>query len=44
VMAWRGELTDPLPRSARLRWVDPRDPGIALTALAKKVAGLRAGP
>jgi A/G-specific adenine glycosylase len=41
---WRGELTDPLPRSARLRWVDPRDPGIALTALAKKVAGLRAGP
>jgi A/G-specific adenine glycosylase len=41
---WRGELLVPLPRSARLRWVDPRAPNVALTALAKKVARLRAGP
>jgi A/G-specific adenine glycosylase len=38
---WRGELALPAPRSARLRWVDPRDPGVALTALAMKVARLR---
>jgi A/G-specific adenine glycosylase len=38
---WRGELAAPPPRSARLRWVDPRDPGVALTALAMKVARLR---
>jgi A/G-specific adenine glycosylase len=38
---WRGELAGSLPRSAGLRWVDPRRPGVALTALAKKVAGLR---
>jgi A/G-specific adenine glycosylase len=38
---WRGELAGSLPRSARLRWVDPRDPGVALTALAMKVARLR---
>ena len=37
---WRGELLAPAPRSARLRWVDPRRPGVALTALAKKVAAL----
>jgi A/G-specific adenine glycosylase len=41
---WRGELAAPLPRSARLRWVDPRRPDVALTALAKKAAALRAGP
>ena len=41
---WRGELVVPLPRSARLRWVDPSDPDVALTALARKVAGLRPGP
>ncbi len=41
---WRGELAVPLPRSARLRWVDPRKPGVALTALARKVARLRIGP
>ena len=38
---WHGELAGSLPRSARLRWVDPRRPGVALTALAKKVAGWR---
>jgi len=38
---WRGELAVPAPRSARLRWVDPRDPGVPLTALAMKVARLR---
>jgi len=38
---WRGEPAGSLPRSARLRWVDPREPGVALTALAKKVVGLR---
>ncbi len=31
-----------VPRSARLRWVDPARPGVALTALAKKVARLGA--
>lgn len=40
---WRGELAGALPRPVRLRWVDPREPGVALTALAKKVARLRAG-
>lgn len=38
---WRAELAAPLPRSARMRWVDPRAPDVALTALAMKVAGLR---
>jgi len=37
---WRGELSGPTPRSARLRWVAPREPGVALTALARKVAGM----
>ncbi len=40
---WHGVLAAPPPRPARLRWVDPRDPAVALTALAKKVAALRAG-
>jgi len=40
---WRGELAGSLPRSARLRWVDLRDPDVALTALAKKVAKKVAG-
>ncbi len=40
--AWRGELAGPLPRTARLRWVDPLAPDVALTALARRVAGLRA--
>ena len=38
---WHGELMVPLPRVARLRWVDPRDPGVALTALARKLAARR---
>jgi A/G-specific adenine glycosylase len=40
---WRGDLDGSLPRSARLRWVDPRRPAVALTALARKVAALVAG-
>jgi hypothetical protein len=34
---WRGMLLDAAPRSARLRWVDPQRPGVALTALARQV-------
>jgi A/G-specific adenine glycosylase len=41
---WRGELTASHSHPARLRWVDPRDPGVPLTALAKKVARLRTRP
>jgi A/G-specific adenine glycosylase len=37
---WHGELSGPTPRSARLRWVDPQEPDVALTALARKVARL----
>jgi A/G-specific adenine glycosylase len=37
---WRGMLLGAAPRSARLRWVDPQRPGVALTALARKVARL----
>jgi adenine-specific DNA glycosylase len=37
---WRGELAGALPRSVRLRWVDPGGPQVALTALARKVAAL----
>jgi len=33
---WRGMLLGAAPRSARLRWVDPQRPGVALTALARK--------
>ena len=35
---WRGEVDGSVRLPARLRWVDPRRPGVALTALAKKVA------
>ena len=35
---WRGELTGPAPRSARLRMVDPARPKVALTAMAVRVA------
>jgi len=38
---WRGELAGALPRAAGLRWVDPRAPAVALTALARKVAAPR---
>ncbi len=34
---WRAELTGSVPRSARLRWIDPDDPGVGLTALARKI-------
>ena len=40
---WRGEPSGAVRRSARLRWVDPRRPGVALTALARKAARLAAG-
>ena len=40
---WRGELSGRVPRSARLRWVDPCAPDVALTALARKLAALRGG-
>ena len=42
---WRGEVDGRVRRRTGLRWVDPRRPDVALTALARKVAGLRpAGP
>ncbi len=37
---WEGEIAGSVPRSARLRWVDPRAPRLALTALARKAARL----
>jgi A/G-specific adenine glycosylase len=40
---WRGELRGQARRSNRLRWVDPRDPGIGLTALARRLARAVAG-
>jgi hypothetical protein len=36
VALWRAEPSAPLPRSARLRLVDPARPGVPLTALARK--------
>jgi len=39
---WRGTLSGALPRSRRLRWADPRERTVALTALARKLAGTRA--
>ena len=41
VDVWRGELLAPPRRSARLRWLDPERPGVALTALARKLAAAR---
>jgi A/G-specific adenine glycosylase len=38
---WRGAASGAVRRSARLRWVDPERPAVALTALARRVAGLR---
>ena len=38
VQVWRGELAGPAPRAARLKMVDPLRPGVALTAMARKVA------
>lgn len=37
---WRGEPSGAVRRSARLRWLDPRQPGVALTALGRKAARL----
>ncbi len=38
VQVWRGELVGRAPRAtARLRWVDPAAPTVALSALAKRV-------
>lgn len=34
---WRASLVGPAPRVARLRWIDPLLPGVALTALARKL-------
>jgi adenine-specific DNA glycosylase len=44
VEVWRSEPAGAPPRSARLRWVDPRRPGVGLTALARKLAQRMAGP
>lgn len=37
---WRGTPRGPIPRRADVRWVDPRAPGVPLTALAKKVVAV----
>ena len=34
---WHGVPTGALPRSARLRWVDPDDLGVPVTAVARKI-------
>ena len=36
-VVWRGVMSGPTPRRARLRWVDPARPGVPLTALARKL-------
>jgi len=42
VELWRGVTIGPVPRRARLRWVDRDRPATALTALARKVLALKA--
>jgi A/G-specific adenine glycosylase len=37
VEVWHGALVGAAPRTARLRWVDPRRPAVPLTALARKL-------
>jgi A/G-specific adenine glycosylase len=37
VEVWHGALEGAATRTARLRWVDPRRPGVPLTALARKL-------
>jgi len=37
---WRGVLAGAAPRKARLRWVDPKQPHVPLTALARKLVEL----
>ena len=51
VEVWLGELIGPPPgpalrasAPAALRWVDPRRPGVALTALARRLTRPAAGP
>ena len=44
VTVWRGEPVGRLPRSARLRWVDPARARIPLTALARRLAALDPRP
>ena len=39
VEVWRGALLAALPRSRRLRFVDPAATGLALTALARRASG-----
>ena len=34
---WEGAISGAMPRRAHLRWVDPRRPGVPLTALARKL-------
>ena len=37
VEVWRGTPTGPLPRSRRLRLVDPRSPSLPVSGLVKRV-------
>ena len=37
VRVWRGVVSGPVPRRARLRWVDPAEPNVPLTALARRL-------
>ena len=37
VHVWRAALRGAVPRGARLRWVDPERPQVAITALARKL-------
>jgi hypothetical protein len=37
VTLWRGAPLGPMPRSARLRWVDPAREVVPLTALARRL-------
>jgi A/G-specific adenine glycosylase len=39
VALWHGEPLAPVPRSARLRWVDPARARVPLTALARRLGG-----
>jgi len=38
VSLWRGALRGAVPRSARLRWVDPARASVPLTALARRLS------
>jgi len=43
VELWRGTLREPPPRRANLRWADAANRDVALSALARKAIGRRAG-